>query len=219
MTEARPALRRQLGLLDAIGIGFGAIVITILSSAAPYIAVAITAIGAVGAPRLAGNPAPLAVVASAAGGRWLTLTIALGAVTAMLGVILSQILGMSRMAFAMSRRADLPRMLSTVHPRYGVPHRAMLAIGAGAAIIAATGTLSAVAAAASFAILVYYAIANWAALRLPASERLYPPIVPMCGLIACILLAVSLSARVIAIGIAVLLVGLAARVLLRSASS
>ena len=188
-----------------------AIIITILSSAVLYMAVAAAAVGAVGASAIAGNAAPLATVAEESAGRWLTVVIATGAVTAMLGVILSQILGMSRMAFAMARRADLPTALATVHPRLGVPHRAVVVIGAGAAIIAATGALRAVAAAASFAILIYYALANWSALRLPPADRLYPSAVPTLGLIVCVILAASLSYRVIAIGVAVLLAGIVGR--------
>ncbi|HVS31900.1 MAG TPA: amino acid permease [Thermoanaerobaculia bacterium] len=188
-----------------------AIIITILSSAALYMAVAAVAIGVVGADRIAGNPAPLGVAALAAGGPALATIIAVGAVTAMLGVILSQIIGMSRMAFAMARRSDLPAPLAAVHPRYGVPHRAVLLVGLGAAVIAATGTLRGVAAAASFAILVYYFIANWAALRLVPADRLYPQAVPLLGFIICALLAVSLDLRVILTGIGVLTAGLLAR--------
>lgn len=194
-----------------------AIVITILCSGLLYMAVATTAVGAVGARAIAGQPAPLAVVAERAAGGWLTIVIAAGAVTAMLGVILSQILGMSRMAFAMARRADLPTALAIVHPRFGVPHRAVIATGAGAAMVAATGALREVAAAASFAILVYYALANWSALRLQPPHRLYPSFVPLLGLIVCLTLAASLSHRVIAIGVAVLLAGVCGRAIATSA--
>ena len=190
-----------------------AILTTILCSALLYAAVAVVAVGVAGAPRIAGNPAPLGVAASDAGGPWLVTVVAAGAVTAMLGVILSQILGMSRMAFAMARRADLPAALAAVHPKYRVPHRAVIVIGAGAMIIAATGTLRGVAATASFAILVYYGLANWAALRLPRADRLYPSVVPALGLLVCIVLASSLRPAVIVTGLAVLVAGLILRVI------
>ena len=192
-----------------------AILVTIVTAALLYGAVALVALGVVGAPALARTAAPLAVAAQAAGGAWLATTIAIGALTAMLGVILSQILGMSRMMFAMGRRKDLPASLAAVHPRYGVPHRAVLFVGAGAALIAATGVLASVAATASLAILVYYAIANLAALRLPPADRLYPSIVPMVGLASCILLAVSLKASVIVTGCVVLFAGVVIRLVLR----
>jgi APA family basic amino acid/polyamine antiporter len=196
-----------------------AIMITLMCSALLYVAVAGVSIGVVGAPALAGSGAPLGVVASRAGGPVLAAMIAFGAVGAMLGVILSQIIGMSRMAFAMARRHDLPTALASVHPRYGVPHRAVVVVGLGAAIIAGTGSLRAVAAAASFAILGYYAIANWAALRLPSAERLYHPFVPSAGLVGCVLLAASLRLSVILVGLAVLFAGIVARLAMKSMRS
>jgi basic amino acid/polyamine antiporter, APA family len=191
-----------------------AIIITMAIASLLYVAVAVVSIGAVGPGAIAGSAAPLGVAATAAGGPLLASIIAAGAVTAMLGVILSQIIGLSRMAFAMARRSDLPIVLSAVHPHYRVPHRAVIVVGAGAAIIAATGSLRAVAAAASFAILVYYAIANWAALRLPAADRLYPPVVPAAGLLVCIVLAFSLRPNVILGGVLLLAVGVAVRMLM-----
>jgi APA family basic amino acid/polyamine antiporter len=133
----------------------------------------------------------------------------------MLGVILSQLLGLSRMAIAMSRRADLPMFLKHVHPRYGVPGRAVLLIGAVTAVVAATGTLRGVASAAAFTILIYYGIANLAALRMPRAAKLYPRLVAVTGLAACALLAVSLSPVVILTGCAVLAAGVVLRLIFR----
>lgn len=194
-----------------------AILATIIGAAVLYGAVATVAIGVAGAPALASTAAPLAVAARIAGGEWLANAIAIGALTAMLGVILSQILGMSRMLFAMGRRADLPAWLAMVHPKHGVPHRAVLVVGTGAAVIAATGSLGGVAAAASFAILLYYAIANLAALRLRPPARLYPAIVPAVGLASCILLAFSLRLPTIVAGLSILAAGIVVRFVLRTA--
>ena len=188
-----------------------AIVITIAGAVLLYGAVALVAVGAVGSAALSATAAPLHAAAGDASA--LAVLVAAGAVTAMLGVILSQLLGLSRMIFAMARRGDLPVALAHVHPRYGVPNRATLVIGAIAAVVAATGTLRGVAAAASFAILIYYGIANLAALRMPPGQRLYPRLVPAVGLSACVLLALSLSRPVIGTGILVLAAGSALRVL------
>lgn len=186
-----------------------AIVITIAGAVLLYGAVALVAAGAVGARALAATAAPLHAAAGDEAG--VAVLVSVGAVTAMLGVILSQLLGLSRMMFAMARRGDLPALLAHVHPRYGVPGRATLAIGVVAAVVAATGTLRGVASAASFAILIYYGIANFAALRMPARSRLYPDFVPALGLTACAVLAVSLSAAVIGTGLLVLVAGVVAR--------
>jgi APA family basic amino acid/polyamine antiporter len=119
------------------------------------------------------------------------------------------------MGFAMARRGDLPRFFAAVHPRHGTPGRAVLAVGVPAAVVAATGTLAGVASAASFAILVYYGIANLAALRMPAAAKLYPNAVPVAGALACAVLALSLPLRVTAIGVAVLVAGFGIRYLVR----
>lgn len=190
-----------------------AIVLTIGGAVLLYLAVATVAVGAVGAGRMAATPAPLRQAALALPYPWVALVVTVGGVTAMLGVILSQLLGLSRMAFAMARRGDLPRGLAHVHPRYGVPGRAVLVIGAVAAVVAATGTLRGVASAASFTILVYYGIANLAALCMPRKAKLYPDAVAVVGLTGCAVLALSLAPGVIAIGLAVLAAGLVLRAL------
>lgn len=192
-----------------------AIMLTIGGAVVLYFAVALVAVGAVGAPAMASTAAPLQVAASAFGRPWVATVVSVGGVTAMLGVILSQLLGLSRMVFAMSRRGDLPAALNAVHPRYGVPGPAVLVVGAVAAVIAGTGTLRGVASAASFTILIYYGIANAAALRMPRPAKLYPDAVPAIGLASCALLAASLAPWVMATGAAVLAAGFAVRRIVR----
>lgn len=189
-----------------------AILITIGGAILLYAAVALVAVGVAGADAIAGTPAPLRVAAGAMGASGVVLpVITAGAVTAMLGVILSQVLGLSRMAFAMARRGDLPRILEGVDPVRGVPRPAVLAVGGVAALVAATGTLAATAAAASFTILVYYGIANVAALRMPREGKLYPDLVPWVGLAGCVILALALPGRTIGAGVLLLVVGLGVR--------
>jgi APA family basic amino acid/polyamine antiporter len=168
-----------------------AVLITIIGAVVLYLAVALVAVGAAGAGPLIGTAAPLLVAADRTGVAWLSTAVAIGGVTAMLGVVLSQILGLSRMAFAMARRGDLPRFLGHIDSATAVPDRAVLLVGLIAAMVAATGTLRSVAAAASFTILVYYAIANIAALRMPSAGKLYSDAVPLVGLATCSLLALS----------------------------
>lgn len=88
-------------------------------------------------------------------------------------------------------------------------------VGALAAVIAGTGTLRGVASAASFTILIYYGIANAAALRMPRSAKLYPDAVPAIGLASCVLLAASLAPWVMSAGAAVLAAGFVVRRIVR----
>jgi APA family basic amino acid/polyamine antiporter len=192
-----------------------AIVITVAGAMLLYALVALAAVGAAGAGTLAGSPAPLAAAARAMDAGALEWIVSAGAVAAMLGVLLSQLLGLSRMAFAMARRGDLPAALARVDARTGAPGRAVLLVGAAAALAAAFGTLAGIAAAASFAILVYYGIANLAALRMPREAKLFPDAVPAFGLVACAALAASLPPRTILVGSATLAAGFLVRAAVR----
>lgn len=192
-----------------------ATLITIGGAVLLYATVAAVAVGLVGSDALAATTAPLQQAARSLPYTWMPAAISLGAVTAMLGVILSQVLGLSRMVFAMARRGDMPQFLAAVDPRHQVPGRAVLVVGTLAAVVAATGSLRGVASAAAFAILVYYAIANVAALRMPAAAKLYPDVVPWIGLGSCTVLAFSLDPEVVAIGVGCLAVGVAGRAGLR----
>ena len=188
-----------------------AIGITVACALLLYALVSVAAVGAVGAPALAASPAPLAEAARRLGAPWLVPVVAGGAVAAMLGVLLSQILGLSRMVFAMARRGDLPAGLAHVHPGSATPVRAVLLVGAVAGALALWGSLGGIAAAASFAILVYYGIANLAALRMPREAKRFPDFVPATGLAACAALALSLSPSTLAAGVATLAAGFAVR--------
>ncbi|MEX2571591.1 MAG: amino acid permease [Gemmatimonadota bacterium] len=188
-----------------------AIGITIAGAVLLYFAVAVVAVGVAGAEALGGSAAPLHVAALRLPYPWMATVISVGGVTAMLGVILSQLLGLSRMGFAMARRGDLPAFIADVHPRFGVPGRAVLLIGTIAAVVAATGSLRGVASAASFTILIYYGIANLSALRMPDDAKLFTDAVPLIGMIACGVLALSLAPHVILAGTALLGAGLLGR--------
>jgi basic amino acid/polyamine antiporter, APA family len=191
-----------------------AIVLTIGGAVLLYACVALVAVGAVGAPRMV-TAAPLHAAAQAFPIPWVATVVSLGGVTAMLGVILSQLLGISRTVFAMARGGDLPRALEHLDPRFHVPARAVLLVGAIAAVVAATGTLRAVASAAAFTILVYYGIANLAALRMPREAKRYSDAVPIVGLTSCTLLALSLAPPVILTGLALLAAGFVVRAAVR----
>jgi len=191
-----------------------AILVTIVGAVLLYVAVAFTAVGAVGAEPMSRTPAPLQVAAEGFGLPWVAVVVAIGGVAAMLGVILSQLLALSRMVYAMARQRDLPAFLGYVHPRYQVPGRAVLVVGAIAAVVAAAGTLRGIASAAAFTILVYYGIANLCALRMPREAKLYSDWIPRLGFLSCVVLALSLTAPVVFSGLAVLALGLGLRLVM-----
>lgn len=184
-----------------------AVIITIVVSVVLYIAVALIAVGAVGANILASSSSPLqeaSRVFTLPGVFWI---VGIGAATAMLGVLLSQIVGISRMMFAMARRNDLPRVLEHTNSKYAVPDYGILLGGFVIVLLSIFGTIQFVIAAAAFTILLYYGIANIAALKLAAENKLYPKWIAVVGLFSCFLLAISLRLTVILTGLGVLIVG------------
>ncbi len=121
----------------------------------------------------------------------------------MASVILMELWGLSRLAFAMSRRGDLPAALQQLAPG-NVPRNAVLATGVAILLLSATVDLRPVLEASSLALLLYYAFMNLAALRLDPRQRLYPPIVSVAGLVACLLLAITLPwTTLLAVGAAI----------------
>ncbi len=171
---------------------------------AVYLIVAVTVLSVLGGS-LAGSAAPLADAVAAAGAAGFEPVVRVGAATAALGSLLSLILGVSRTGLAMARDGHLPSVLAAVHPRFGVPHRAEVAVGVLVAVLAAVADVRAAIAFSSFAVLVYYAIANasaWTLSRSPESR-----IVPGLGLAGCLVLALTLPPGAAVTGVAVVSLG------------
>lgn len=192
-----------------------AIIAALAIASVLYLAVSLVAVGTIGAAALGRSASPLQEAALAF--RWpaMARVVAIGATSAMLGVLLSQVFAISRMLFAMARMGDLPRGLAHVHPRHAVPDAAVLAAGLMIVAVAVVGTLRWVVAAATFTILVYYAITNVAALRMPAEGRRYPRWIAVLGLLLCVVLAASLRPAAIGGGIALLAAGFGLRLAMR----
>jgi APA family basic amino acid/polyamine antiporter len=111
----------------------------------------------------------------------------------------------------MAREDDLPRFLSAVHPRFHVPHRAELAIGAIVIVTVAFVDLRGAIGFSSFGVLIYYFIANAAAWRQGSDARRYPRTFQVLGLIGCTVLVVTLPLVAVLVGTAVVLIGVAYR--------
>ncbi|MFC6063833.1 APC family permease [Streptomyces ochraceiscleroticus] len=174
-----------------------------------YALVAVAVLTVLGPDGLAGAAAPLSDAARAAGAGWLAPVVRVGAAVAALGSLLALILGVSRTTLAMARDRHLPHALAAVHPRFKVPHRAELAVGAVVAVLAATADLRGAIGFSSFAVLAYYAVANASAWTLTAAEGRPPRVVPAVGLAGCLVLAFALPVTSVLAGTAVLAAGAA----------
>ncbi len=192
-----------------------AIIATLVLSFVLYFAVAFVAVGAIGSAAMAETASPLRTAAEVFPWKGAGILVSIGAATAMVGVLLSQILGISRMMLAMARRRDLPRFLEHINPSRGVPDWGILLTSGVIIVLAMLGTLETVVAAAAFTILLYYTITNIAALRMPREHKLYPNWVPWLGLAACLMMAASLPNRTIIAGLALLGAGLVVRLIVK----
>ena len=192
-----------------------AVIITIVVSVLLYIAVSLVAVGSVGSRVLAASSSPLQAASKTFSFPGVVWIVGVGAVTAMFGVLLSQIVGISRMMLAMARRSDLPPALGHISSTRAVPDYGILLTGSVIALLAIFGTLQFVVSAAAFTILIYYGIANICALKLPKQDKLYPKWIAVLGLIFCVAMAASLPLRVIVSGLTMLAVGFVFRALLR----
>ncbi|MFE5370926.1 APC family permease [Streptomyces mirabilis] len=173
-----------------------------------YAAVAVAVLTVLGPEGLGRASAPLADAVRTAGVPGLVPVVRVGAAVAALGSLLALILGVSRTTLAMARDGHLPGALADVHPRFQVPHRAELAVGAVVATLAATVDVRGAIGFSSFGVLAYYAVANasaWTLSSAPAAR-----LVPVVGLVGCVTLAFALPALSVVVGAAVLGVGVAA---------
>ncbi len=184
-----------------------AVTIALLITLVVYAIVAVAALLAAGPDGLAATRAPLRAAVAAGRLQALAPLVQIGGAIAALGSLLALILGVSRTTFAMARDRNLPTALAAVHPRYGVPHRAELAVGAVVVVLVATIDLRGAIGFSSFGVLAYYAIANACAMTLTREEKRPPRWLPVVGLLGCLTLAFSLPARSIFAGAGVLLLG------------
>ncbi|MDQ1017078.1 APC family permease [Streptomyces afghaniensis] len=170
-----------------------------------YAAVAMAVLSVLGSDGLGDATAPLADAVRAAGMPGFVPVVRIGAAVAALGSLLALILGVSRTTLAMARDRHLPGALAAVHPRFQVPHRAELAVGAVVAVLAATVDVRGAIGFSSFGVLAYYAVANASAWTLDSAPTARA--VPVVGLLGCAVLAFSLPGVSVVVGAGVLVVG------------
>jgi len=185
------------------------ILLTLLVTLVLYVAVGLVGIAAVGAEAFGTVPAaPLEAVARQVGGPMAGLMLAVGAVTAMLSVLLNLLLGLSRVVLALGRRGDLPAVFGRLDRTGQTPTAAVLLVGAAIAGLVLLGDVKTTWSFSAFTVLVYYALTNLCALRMSAAERLYPPVVAWLGLASCLLLAFWVDPHVWLVGVGLLVAGL-----------
>lgn len=190
-----------------------AILMALALAFAVYATVAVTVLVALGPAATAASDAPLADTVAAAGWGWAQPVVRVGAAAASLGALLALIAGIGRTTLAMAREDDLPRSLAAVHPRYGVPYRAEIAIAVVVIIAVSTVDLRGAIGFSSFGVLLYYFVANAAAFRQRGHARRFPRVLQLLGGAGCGILALTLPLPAVIGGAAVVSVGVVGRLI------
>jgi len=129
------------------------------------------------------------------------------AAVAALGSLLALLAGMSRTAATMAQDGELPRVFAT-KSRNGSPWLVELFIAMIAIILASSGSFYLTIGLSSFAVLIYYAIANLAAYRQPHREARRSKVWNILGLLFCLAIAFSVPLEGLVLGIAVLVLAM-----------
>lgn len=183
------------------------IVLAMILSSAIYIMVGIISIGLIPYQNLAHSGSPLAdAVDYGIGITWLKLFVSFAAIAATLSVLLTTIIGVSRVSFAMSKDGYLPKILKKIHKKFNTPYLAVLIIGIIMAALPLIGTLKQTANVTNFASLVAYAIVNLSAIMMfkrsgMKTKNIFYMAISLLGLLSCLALLFFLSSLSWEIGI------------------
>jgi APA family basic amino acid/polyamine antiporter len=170
-----------------------------------HLAVAVALLCGLGVDDVATAAAPLAAPVDAGGAPALGVLVRVGAAVACGSALLAVLAGGSRTAATMAGRGELPRALATPGRR-GSLWRADLVGGVAAVVVVvALGPVGSLTMA-SCALLVHYALVGVAAVLLPETARTWPASVFATGAVLCVLLALLLPVRGLAVTVAVLVV-------------
>ena len=199
-----------------------AVVVTLLTSFIIYAMVALMSLASVGPERYYAysrhEAAPLELIALALNRPFTAKLVALGAMTAMLGVLLNLTLGLSRVVFAMGRKGDLPTSFGKTNRSKSPSHAIVFTASVILFIIAfkdprSSWSLSAM------TVLIYYGLTNLSALQLPEKQRLYPRMLAWFGLGGCLGLVICLDTKTLLIGFVLGITGILWRLMFHRLSA
>ena len=190
-----------------------AILLALGIAAVIYAGIGVSLLAILGPDGVAATASPLADAVAAGSWSWAAPVVRVGAALASLGALLALVAGLGRTSLAMAREGDLPRYFAAVHPRFQVPHRAELALGAVICVIVAFADLRGAIGFSSFGVLVYYLVANVAAFTQSGSDRRYPRVLQLLGAAACVVLVAALPLSSVLAGLLMFAVGIVYRLL------
>jgi APA family basic amino acid/polyamine antiporter len=163
-----------------------AIMLSLAISTVFYILVGVVAIGMVGSSGLASSNSPLEYAMGASNNNLAITLVVIGGLLATSSVLLTSILGVSRIEYSMALKREFPRAFTRLNESSGIPYVAVMATGATILVLALTGDIVSVIAIATFCQLFYYALTNISAARLVKGGKKFPPYIPILGTVACV---------------------------------
>jgi APA family basic amino acid/polyamine antiporter len=202
------------------------VLIALTVSVVVYALTGLTATGLQDYRILAQSGSPIAEAAKATGNFTLVAAVSFGALIATASVLLTNLIGLSRVAFAMARNGQLPKSIARVSSRFGTPYVSVLAMGALLTVLAFALDLKQTVAITSFAILLTHVIVNVSAIRLrkkmPTFTKFRVPfylLIPVLGFLSCIILMFSLPQESWIVAVVVLAVSAFLYMLIRKQSN
>ncbi|MCS6960146.1 MAG: amino acid permease [Pseudanabaenaceae cyanobacterium SKYGB_i_bin29] len=180
-----------------------AVGLTIAITSLLYLGVGIVGIKG-GISQVLPSNAPLADLLNLWGYSLASKLVIMGAISALLGVLLNLILGLSRIVLAMARRGDLPGFLAQLNREQTTPPWAVVTVGTAIALLTLIGNVKTTWSFSAFHVLNYYAITNLCAWQLNPRERMFPRWLAGVGLLACAILAFFVDRQVWLTGLGLL---------------
>lgn len=169
-----------------------AVVVAITVVIVVYALVLAAIIHVLGISGVAAGAAPVLEAAERIGGGEIGPVVRIAAGIAALGALLGGILGVSRTTLAMARDRHLPAQLASVHPTSRTPYIAEICVGVLVAGVVLVADVRQAIGFSSFAVLIYYLVANASALKLDRATRRLPAWIPLLGAAGCVIVAGSL---------------------------
>ncbi len=197
-----------------------AIILAMIISTVLYILVSFSAVSILGWEALASTQAPfsqIALVALGPSGAFLLSIIALFATS---NTVLLLLLAGSRIVYGMAEFHSLPQTLRKVHYRTGTPWVSIIAVELASIIFLFLGNLEFLASATNYTLFLSFIFINTAVIILrytsPELERPFKislniknlPLLPVFGLVTCIILLSQLNLDAIALGIGITVMGI-----------
>ncbi len=197
-----------------------AIILAMIISTTLYILVAFSSVSILGWESLANSPAPFSQIAFTALGPNGSLLLSIIALFATSNTVLLLLLAGSRIVYGMAASNSLPLILRKVHPRTRTPWTSIVIVGIIAIMFLFLGNLEFLASATNYALFLSFIFINASVIILrytsPDFKRPFKipinikrlPLLPVFGLITCIILLFQLKFSAIALGIVITIIGL-----------